>query len=985
MSGIQLNEDVLEDFYNLKTVNPQTSWNADSNYVYNLSKWNNVVPDSENSYDALRDLMAEQKKLSEERSFGKSGVNSQNNLLDPLNNDHIMNLLQQLHIDSDEEKATYLINNKKFIANKFLRDVHNKDSFEDLNASLNNLDSIIEEQSNDLKILVQNNFTSYVKIKNRLDKIYNQFAKNVNDNNSNGENSNLDIDELGKKVDESVRATNLKLKPIMDTSVKIKNYKMTKQFIEENRQFFDLPRLLKKYLEKKDFSSFIINYNKGLEMLESFKPQDNANFTQQVPDDGSDADVSRPSNNVPKIINMVWKQVESTLDNYRKETLDTLLTHSSPVKIESQDIFLPLMSKLLDLKESENPILKWINFYFDDFESQLNTTSDHLLQRIIDAQKKINNIGIDENDDMDGVNISYYLSINQLFKPIVYEDLNFENKDGSSSNIYDSYANSSSENISTTNGRADISSALASYHGLTDTPLVVEMWLSIWRYITEFNNIANVFIQFWQHIENFLDGTYQTNIINEKKKDNILIGDVSILDNIKRTLALSKEETNEIRIKGDNFVRLIYKKLIFFFQASQASLSNFTPGQISKADSVTSLKQEKDTGSPLDYGFVPPRANGLGCVRYIPLIFEPFLKFVTQLAQLGISTSTVDMARSLVSLVIDRSIGAISSTKLRDISNFYKLENWEVYASVPEGTDNLNSNTTMECGVTQFPEIVLLVQQYSIKVIRGILFSFEKLPIINSISISNYPSKQILTGVEVQQIVSMEAVLEAILKNAAKDKDNPRNPHTILTLTNLQYIREFTFPTVLRCFDESFDWELRSKPLEIFNLLGKMESSIFGNYLSDLKISLRNVLEERFHQINWPVYSSNSFRVNDYIIEALMMLINVHSECYRIGPQLINKIIKETQIFISRYLFESFKPFVGNLSSDGLLQITVDIMFFQKVLGPYLEQDTQVTLKACLQNVFQNNMDRLDRCINETSPIVDSNLERTSIQFAAFK
>lgn len=985
MSGIQLNEDVLEDFYNLKTVNPQTSWNADSNYVYNLSKWNNVVPDSENSYDALRDLMAEQKKLSEERSFGKSGVNSQNNLLDPLNNDHIMNLLQQLHIDSDEEKATYLINNKKFIANKFLRDVHNKDSFEDLNASLNNLDSIIEEQSNDLKILVQNNFTSYVKIKNRLDKIYNQFAKNVNDNNSNGENSNLDIDELGKKVDESVRATNLKLKPIMDTSVKIKNYKMTKQFIEENRQFFDLPRLLKKYLEKKDFSSFIINYNKGLEMLESFKPQDNANFTQQVLDDGSDADVSRPSNNVPKIINMVWKQVESTLDNYRKETLDTLLTHSSPVKIESQDIFLPLMSKLLDLKESENPILKWINFYFDDFESQLNTTSDHLLQRIIDAQKKINNIGIDENDDMDGVNISYYLSINQLFKPIVYEDLNFENKDGSSSNIYDSYANSSSENISTTNGRADISSALASYHGLTDTPLVVEMWLSIWRYITEFNNIANVFIQFWQHIENFLDGTYQTNIINEKKKDNILIGDVSILDNIKRTLALSKEETNEIRIKGDNFVRLIYKKLIFFFQASQASLSNFTPGQISKADSVTSLKQEKDTGSPLDYGFVPPRANGLGCVRYIPLIFEPFLKFVTQLAQLGISTSTVDMARSLVSLVIDRSIGAISSTKLRDISNFYKLENWEVYASVPEGTDNLNSNTTMECGVTQFPEIVLLVQQYSIKVIRGILFSFEKLPIINSISISNYPSKQILTGVEVQQIVSMEAVLEAILKNAAKDKDNPRNPHTILTLTNLQYIREFTFPTVLRCFDESFDWELRSKPLEIFNLLGKMESSIFGNYLSDLKISLRNVLEERFHQINWPVYSSNSFRVNDYIIEALMMLINVHSECYRIGPQLINKIIKETQIFISRYLFESFKPFVGNLSSDGLLQITVDIMFFQKVLGPYLEQDTQVTLKACLQNVFQNNMDRLDRCINETSPIVDSNLERTSIQFAAFK
>ena len=985
MSGIQLNEDMLEDFYNLKTLNPQTSWNDDSNYVYKLSKWNNVVPDSENSYDVLRDLMAEQKKLSEERSSGKSGSNAQNNLLDPLNNEHITELLRQLNIDSDDEKATYLINNKKFISNKFLRDVHNKVSFEVLNASLINLDSIIEEQSTDLKILVQNNFTSYVKIKNRLDKIYNQFAKNVNDNNLNGDSSNLDIEELGQKVDESVRATNLKLKPIMDTSVKLTNYRMTKQFIEDNRQFFDLPRLLKKHLEKKDFPNFIINYNKGLEIVETFRSQTNGSSSQVASPDDSAIDISLPSTNVPKIIDIIWKQVENTLDNYRKDTVDTLLTHSSPIKIESQDIFLPLMSKLIDLKEVENPILKWINFYFDDFESQLNTTSDHLLQRIIDAQKKINKIGIDENDDMDGVNITYYLSINQLFKPIVYEDLNFEQKDGSNSNIYDSYVNSSTDSIAADNGRGDISSALASYHGLTDTPLVVEMWLSTWRYITEFNNISNVFIQFWQHIENFLDGTYQNNIINEKKKDNILIGDVSALDNIKRILALSKEEKNDIRIKGDNFVRLIYKKLTFFFQASQASLSNFTPGQISKADSMTSLKQEKETGSPLDYGFVPPRANGLGCVRYIPLIFEPFLRFVTQLAQLGISTSTVDMARNLVSLVIDRSIGAISSTKLRDISNFYKLENWEVYASVPEGTDDLNSSATLECGVTQFPEIVLLVQQYSIKVIRGLLFSFEKLPIINGISITNYPSKQILTGIEVQQIVSMEAVLEAILKNAAKDKDNPRNPHTILTLTNLQYIREFTFPTVLRCFDESFDWELRSKPLEIFNLLGKMESSIFGNYLSDLKITLRNVLEERFHQINWPMYSSNSFRVNDYIIEALMLLINVHSECYRIGPQLINKIIKETQVFISRYLFESFKPFVGNLSSDGLLQITVDTMFFEKVLGPYLEQDTQVTLNACLQNVFQNNMDRLERCVNETSPIVDSNLERTSIQFAAFK
>ena len=249
---------------------------------------------------------------------------------------------------------------------------------------------------------------------------------------------------------------------------------------------------------------------------------------------------------------------------------------------------------------------------------------------------------------------------------------------------------------------------------------------------------------------------------------------------------------------------------------------------------------------------------------------------MTRLAQLGINSNIVEMAKQLSSIVIDRCIGAISSNKLRDISNFYILESWELYSMVKqeEGASDYGQNPSdldLEYGITQFSEIVLITQQYSIKVIRDLLFSFEKLPIINNIAVLGYPSKHLLTGIEIQQIISMEAVLEAILKNAAKDKDAPRNSRTILTLTNLQYIREYTFPMVLRYFDDSFDWNLRTKPLEIFNLLGKMESSILGNYLSDLKVTLRDILEENFQQIDWINYTSNSFRVNDYIVESLML------------------------------------------------------------------------------------------------------------------
>ena len=365
---------------------------------------------------------------------------------------------------------------------------------------------------------------------------------------------------------------------------------------------------------------------------------------------------------------------------------------------------------------------------------------------------------------------------------------------------------------------------------------------------------------------------------------------------------------------------------------------------------------------------------------------EPILKFSTELAQLNITTNGITICRNTLSTIINRCVGAISSTKLRDISNFYQLENWQVYETVTFSSKSQDSskNLTFEYGVTQFPEIVTSFQEVSIKTTRDLLFAYEKLPIINGISVVSYPSKQLLTGIEIQQIISMEAVLEAILKNAAKDKDNPRNSHTILTLTNLQYFRECAFPNILQYFDDAFEWNLASKNLELFSLLSKMESSIFGNYLSDLKINLRDTLEEKFHEINWPMYTSNSFRVGDYIIEVLMILIVVHSECFRIGPQLIHKILIETQIFIARYLFEAFKPYVGNLSNDGSLQIIVDLEFFQKVMGPLLEKDTEATLRACLQNCFQNDTNRLQKCINEINPIVSANLKRTAIQFAAF-
>lgn len=1026
----------LKGFYNLKDLNPSESWDQDSIVQFDLSKCKNglISPlnsgkvesnkrvnisqtlfDSDtSSYEILKTLIQQQQTINNKIHSDADQDDTLTNLegvKDPLNNNQLMKSIIPPQFNNSQNIKHYLINQKEFDVKKFLRDIHSKDTFDDLTHSLDNLDRDIQSQSSHLQALVENNFTKYVKIKNRLDFIYKQiFESSLHhpiplnpSKNTFSKNVDIDVDELNEKVGDSIRATHLKLKPLLDTSNKINNYQLTKKFIEANKEYFNLPRKLNKALYANDYKTFIRDYNQGSVLYEKLKKE------YSTVDLESTGKVSNVIESQPKIIETIWIKAEKIAESYRNQIWNKL-TNSNNIgkttdiegansQLDDANEFLPLISRLLELKIESNPTPELLNTYLDNFENEILTVTSSSLDKIISIGKDILKITVNLTDnnepteDDNGVNLSYYSFINKIFNGNNFLNKSRSGNDSASLSRIESH-NGTNEFVDTTNKShsnvgqpsATISENSTIFSGvLTDTPVIIEMWLLILKYVDDLGHIASKFSDTWENVDKFLNNTYQRTLENDKKKNIILVGDnIKQKDeiNVEEFLRLNPEEIETIHSKGERIVKLLCDNLLTFFQSSQESLLTNTKNMV------------KDSGAPSDYGFLPPRANGLSCLRYLPMILEPLLKYLNDIAQLNISPSINDSIKHLVSVVINRFIGAISSTKLRDISRFYILEEWQVDTKIQEIMDTSNDlnhalsdreKDYYEYGVTHLPDIILGFQQFSIQTTRNILFAYERLPSVNSIRIADPPSKQLLVGVEIQQIISLESVLEAILKNAAKDKDNPRNVHTLLTLTNLQYIREITFPETLQYFDELFEWNLKEKPLEIFTLLNKMESSIFNNYLSDLKMNLRNILHTKFHQIDWPGYTSNSFRVGDYIIEPLMLLVTVHSECFKIGPQLISKILKQTQLFIARYLFDTFKPFIGNISADGLLQLCVDIIFFQEVLGNLLEKDTEATLKACLQNCFQNHVERMEKCIVDMIPVVQSNLNKTEIQFAAFK
>ncbi|SCU93970.1 LADA_0G05820g1_1 [Lachancea dasiensis] len=885
----------LCDFYKLKTLNPQDSWAADSSVIYSLGQ----PQDSgsvDSSYAVLNDLLRQEHM----HSVGRKSTIVTTGLPDPLNPRVGLNELLDTFQIPATERYKYYINSKKFNSKLYLKNLHAHESFAELSTSLDDLDRSLQAQSNDLKALVQDNFSKYVRSKNNLDRIYEQF-----DRYSQEENKQLGTDNLGASVDDAIQEATLRAKPILDTKTKLQNVQATMEFIEENRAFFDIPKKLKVAMRNLDFAQLMVHYKEARHLY---------------------TELTVKGYSFPILI-QIWSQIESMISSYRAVVWESLVKLKPG---ETQEQLLPLMSDLLDLSSEESPIVEWFDAKLSTFESNLKEIVSKMFTRIIDLQREVTQHTSDEGDGL-----NYYLSIEQYVHPSM-EGSDFKV-------IHESdLAHSSS--------------------GLCDSVVIIEMWLLIQKYMKLLSSESTQFVAFWEHVAKFLDGTYKTSLLNDKRKADILGTHFESHASYKKFLEFDDKQIRSLKARGEQFITVLCDAFKSFFCASQASLN----GQ---------NEAEKETGSPKDYGFLPPNANCLSCLRYLPRIIEPILKVSTELAQLNISPNCIELLRHTDSLILDRSVAAISATKLKDLAAFHTLEDWSTYKT--SGKDKY--------GITRFPEIVCTFQKLSIMTVRNMLFSYEKLPVLNGIYVVTHPSRQLIAGIEVQQIVSMEAVLESVLKDAAKEKENPRTAKTILTLTNLQYVRERIFPEVLQFFDECFETQLGKKNLELFSLLAKMEASIFGNYLSDLKVNLRDILEERFYEINWTNYSSNSFRVGDYMIEVLMVLVSVHNDCFRIGPQLISRIFKESQIFISKYLFEAFKRYMGNLSSDALLQIVVDVQFFLRVMGDSLEKDTQATLMACLQNCFEKDTNRMQRCIEETEPIVSANLEKTLIQFASFK
>lgn len=105
-----------------------------------------------------------------------------------------------------------------------------------------------------------------------------------------------------------MRNTSLKLEPLLNNNDKVQKYQWAIQFVNENRYFFDLPRILKNLFLKKDYTNLMFEYEKATSIHESLSAR------------GANESILRESS----IVERIWNEVELVMDRYRKYCWDKL-------------------------------------------------------------------------------------------------------------------------------------------------------------------------------------------------------------------------------------------------------------------------------------------------------------------------------------------------------------------------------------------------------------------------------------------------------------------------------------------------------------------------------------------------------------------------------------------------------------------------------------------------------------------------------------
>ncbi|KAI4264147.1 MAG: hypothetical protein L6R42_000741 [Xanthoria sp. 1 TBL-2021] len=956
-----------------------------------------LVPGSEKTGDGLENLVQKDEP-------------------DPLGGpDSVVRILRHKGLPVEEDhrlRNRFLLSSTTFSPTLYLSQVHSNASTESLLQGLEFLSRSIDQKSASLKVLVETNFERFVRAKTTIDNVYaemrNQGAEaplpqrarthsrsritskgsaHFRNTSGSGPFSPRGVDDplpSDKKKHALSRESEYGVQgikgPLSEVAVKAEeiwgpalggrereeSLRTAMASIEKSSGILEVDAAIASCIKRRNYDNLVAEYKRARQYAEDARAIVNGASSGRSP-------LTDPELYQIVITGRMWSGVETQIDDFKRDTWRRLTNVQDPPPSSAArsvaNEHMALINVLLELGVQDNPIWFWLLSRYDHLKNKIIASFERSRVEIEILRRRLANAD----------------------PPLTATAVAHLKGPGTS-------------------------------HDRTQPPdsrSIIELWdlvyVSLNNLLATPGGLLGEIIDFWEKAQAFIDGSMQATL------------PVGPDGQSRKHHRLSTEGVRELQKGVIELIEILRGSVFSFFadppiedvSMLYSPLPQTTPSTPKSAIFAPYAHQDSrfkfDASNPPppsprtgeaweDSAFWPPYANTLGGVQYLEKLLNLVGAAATELARLPSISSSSTVQRSLRTLVAgtrERCTKALMAAWIRDVEMFHLVENWERAGDRRDLTKMpayfLAFENTILSGlqkIVYIPDVASKANATEVvtappaDLLKDVRRHFEK-TLYTALSDMVRYSEMASSPKNLQQTETAVSSPPLTLASAVSGAPESREIRLLLTMSNMQLFRTDLVLQLVAQFETNFSHKLTEETKTIKIALGQIEDKLFKSYAGPFARDLASMIHTGITSSTWVPTTDRPTELRPYVYEALLLLVNIHTDVTTTAPPLLLPTISYLFEQIVLAFLAAFRARTERYTLAALMQATLDVEFVASILSQYTTAKASELQSQVYQELDQRTDNsarmRLQNELPEMRAILKKLRDGTRGEFMCFK